>query len=92
MNRITYGDVHLFIVILNQQIRKLSTQVLKALWFATYLGEELHGLISKKWEEKGWQGRDPSTDFRRTGFISLENLLFFAKDFSTYFQLLSKKV
>nr|CAB3491545.1 unnamed protein product [Digitaria exilis] len=30
----------------------------------------------------GWQGRDPSTDFRGAGFISLENLLFFAKTFS----------
>ncbi|KAG8090749.1 hypothetical protein GUJ93_ZPchr0011g28363 [Zizania palustris] len=39
----------------------------------------------------GWQGRDPSTDFRGAGFISLENLLFFAKTFSASFQRLVKK-
>ncbi|VYS59216.1 unnamed protein product [Arabidopsis thaliana] len=30
----------------------------------------------------GWQRKDPSTDFRGDGFISLENLRFFAKTFS----------
>ncbi|KAG2706635.1 hypothetical protein I3760_05G112700 [Carya illinoinensis] len=64
---------------------------LKALWSATYPGEELHGLISDQWKEMGWQGRDPSTDFRGAGFISLENLLFFAKTFSASFQRLLKK-
>jgi hypothetical protein len=29
----------------------------------------------------GWQGKDPSTDFRGGGFISLENLLYFARKF-----------
>lgn len=29
----------------------------------------------------GWQGPDPSTDFRGGGFISLENLIFFAKTY-----------
>lgn len=57
-------------------------EALRALWSATYAGKELHGLISDQWKEMGWQGRDPSTDFRGAGFISLENLLFFAKTFS----------
>ncbi|XP_038703096.1 ELMO domain-containing protein A-like isoform X2 [Tripterygium wilfordii] len=57
-------------------------EALKALWSATFPGQELHGLISDQWKEMGWQGRDPSTDFRGAGFISLENLLFFAKTFS----------
>lgn len=77
-------------------------------------------MVSDQWKEMGWQGRDPSTDFRfhfhlflhcsapkfsfsfffhfvlafsyvvslddlpdrGAGFISLENLLFFAKTFS----------
>ncbi|KAM4120335.1 hypothetical protein ACJW30_03G124100 [Castanea mollissima] len=64
---------------------------LRALWSATYPGQELHGLISDQWKEMGWQGRDPSTDFRGAGFISLENLLFFAKTFSTSFQRLLNK-
>ncbi|KAG9446006.1 hypothetical protein H6P81_012134 [Aristolochia fimbriata] len=67
-------------------------EALRALWYATYPDQELHGLISDQWKQMGWQGRDPSTDFRGAGFISLENLLFFAKTFSVSFQqLLNKK-
>ncbi|XP_071675113.1 uncharacterized protein [Lolium perenne] len=44
-----------------------------------------------QWKDMGWQGRDPSTDFRGAGFISLENLLFFAKTFSASFQRLLTK-
>ncbi|KAK6922395.1 ELMO domain [Dillenia turbinata] len=66
-------------------------EALRGLWSAAYPGEELHGLITNQWKEMGWQGRDPSTDFRGAGFISLENLLFFAKTFSTSFQRLLKK-
>ncbi|KAF6161457.1 hypothetical protein GIB67_009336 [Kingdonia uniflora] len=64
---------------------------LKALWYATYPGQELRSLITDQWKEMGWQGRDPSTDFRGAGYISLENLLFFAKTFSTSFQSLLHK-
>ncbi|KAG5236429.1 ELMO domain-containing protein [Salix suchowensis] len=64
---------------------------LPTLWSATYPDRELSGLISDQWKEMGWQGRDPSTDFRGAGFISLENLLFFAKTFSASFQILLKK-
>ncbi|CAJ2668054.1 ELMO domain-containing protein A [Trifolium pratense] len=71
---------------------KLDHQdALRALWSASFPGEELKGLISDQWKEMGWQGRDPSTDFRGAGFISLENLLFFAKTFSTSFQNLLMK-
>ncbi|CAI9093214.1 OLC1v1028657C1 [Oldenlandia corymbosa var. corymbosa] len=66
-------------------------QALRALWHATYPEQELHSLVSDQWKEMGWQGRDPSTDFRGAGFISLENLLFFSKTFSTSFQQLLKK-
>ncbi|GLT48037.1 hypothetical protein SLA2020_216790 [Shorea laevis] len=66
-------------------------EALRALWSATFPGQDLHGLISDQWKEMGWQGKDPSTDFRGAGFISLENLLFFAKTFSTSFQRLLKK-
>ncbi|CAN0896139.1 ELMO domain-containing protein A [Linum grandiflorum] len=64
---------------------------LRALWSATYPDEQLCGLISDQWKEMGWQGKDPSTDFRGAGFISLENLLFFSKTFTTSFQALLKK-
>ncbi|KAJ8631999.1 hypothetical protein MRB53_025335 [Persea americana] len=59
---------------------------LRALWDAAFPGEQLHGLISEQWKEMGWQGKDPSTDFRGGGFISVENLLFFAKTFPKSFQ------
>lgn len=64
---------------------------LRALWSATYPEKKLEALISDQWKDMGWQGKDPSTDFRGGGFISLENLLFFAKTFPTSFQRLLKK-
>ncbi|KAI3789355.1 hypothetical protein L2E82_02148 [Cichorium intybus] len=39
-------------------------QALRVLWRAAFPEEELHGLISEQWKEMGWQGKDPSTDFR----------------------------
>ncbi|KAL0725381.1 hypothetical protein Bca4012_039980 [Brassica carinata] len=59
------------------------------LWKLAFPEEELHGIVSEQWKEMGWQGKDPSTDFRGGGFISLENLLFFAKRFP---DLLRKQV
>ncbi|KRH01031.2 hypothetical protein GLYMA_18G249600v4 [Glycine max] len=64
---------------------------LRALWSAAFPEEELHGLISEQWKNMGWQGKDPSTDFRGGGFISLENLLFFARNFPKSFQDLLRK-
>uniref|UniRef100_A0A175YGC9 ELMO domain-containing protein n=1 Tax=Daucus carota subsp. sativus TaxID=79200 RepID=A0A175YGC9_DAUCS len=56
-------------------------EALRALWDAAFPEEELHDLVSEQWKEMGWQGKDPSTDFRGGGYISLENLLYFAKNF-----------
>ncbi|OAY62525.1 ELMO domain-containing protein C isoform X4 [Manihot esculenta] len=66
-------------------------EALRALWNAAFPEEELCGLISEQWKEMGWQGKDPSTDFRGGGFISLENLLFFARNFPKSFQDLLQK-
>ncbi|XP_048140964.1 ELMO domain-containing protein A isoform X3 [Rhodamnia argentea] len=66
-------------------------EALRALWHAAFPEEELGGLISEQWKEMGWQGKDPSTDFRGGGFISLENLLFFARNFPKSFQDLLRK-
>jgi len=66
-------------------------EALKDLWHAAFPGRELHSLISEQWKEMGWQGRDPSTDFRGGGLISLENLLFFAKSYPKPFQRLLQK-
>ncbi|KAG2404162.1 ELMO domain-containing protein A-like isoform X1 [Vigna umbellata] len=64
---------------------------LRALWSVAFPEEELRGLISEQWKDMGWQGKDPSTDFRGGGFISLENLLFFARNFPKSFQDLLRK-
>ncbi|KAJ4952588.1 hypothetical protein NE237_029420 [Protea cynaroides] len=66
-------------------------EALRALWHAAFPEEELHGLISEQWKEMGWQGKDPSTDFRGGGFISLENLLFFARNYPKSFHSLLRK-
>ncbi|RWR79677.1 ELMO domain-containing protein B [Cinnamomum micranthum f. kanehirae] len=52
---------------------------------------DLPSLKSELWKEMGWQGPDPSTDFRGGGFISLENLIFFAKNYPDSFQRLLHK-
>lgn len=37
---------------------------LKQLWKLAYPDRKLPGLKSELWKEMGWQGPDPSTDFR----------------------------
>ncbi|XP_062166393.1 uncharacterized protein LOC133872797 isoform X2 [Alnus glutinosa] len=59
---------------------------LKLLWRLAYPDRELPSLKSELWKEMGWQGPDPSTDFRGGGFISLENLIFFAQKYPETFQ------
>ncbi|CAA3007486.1 ELMO domain-containing protein B isoform X2 [Olea europaea var. sylvestris] len=67
-------------------------EALRTLWDAAFPDVKLKGLISEQWKDMGWQGANPSTDFRGCGFISLENLLFFAKSYRVLFQrLLSKQ-
>ncbi|CAK7341677.1 unnamed protein product [Dovyalis caffra] len=64
---------------------------LKQLWRLAYPDRELPSLKSELWKDMGWQGSDPSTDFRGGGFISLENLIFFAKKYPDSFQRLLHK-
>lgn len=39
----------------------------------------------------GWQNSDPSTDFRAAGFMSLENLIYFARNYPDSFHRLLHK-
>ncbi|KAF2618892.1 hypothetical protein F2Q68_00041821 [Brassica cretica] len=39
-------------------------EALKDLWKLAFPEEALHGIVSEQWKEMGWQGKDPSTDFR----------------------------
>ncbi|XP_078161899.1 uncharacterized protein LOC144557230 isoform X1 [Carex rostrata] len=64
---------------------------LKALWKASFPERELPGLVSEQWKDMGWQGVNPSTDFRGSGFVSLENLLFFARTYPGSFKRLLHK-
>uniref|UniRef100_A0A803PHF7 ELMO domain-containing protein n=1 Tax=Cannabis sativa TaxID=3483 RepID=A0A803PHF7_CANSA len=64
---------------------------LKQLWRLAYPTKELPPLKSELWKQMGWQGVDPSTDFRGGGFISLENLIFFAQKYPESFQRLLHK-
>ncbi|XAR48340.1 hypothetical protein NMG60_11031128 [Bertholletia excelsa] len=64
---------------------------LKQLWRLAYPERELPSLKSELWKEMGWQGSDPSTDFRGGGYISLENLIYFAKTYPEAFQSLLHK-
>ncbi|XP_062111868.1 uncharacterized protein LOC133823228 [Humulus lupulus] len=64
---------------------------LKQLWRLAYPAKELPSLKSELWKQMGWQGLDPSTDFRGGGFISLENLIFFAQKYPESFQRLLNK-
>ncbi|KAI7756843.1 hypothetical protein M8C21_025028 [Ambrosia artemisiifolia] len=68
-----------------------AQEALRSLWKAAFPEEELRDIISEQWKEMGWQGKDPSTDFRGGGFISLENLLYFARNFPKSFQDLLRK-
>uniref|UniRef100_A0A1L8EBT4 Putative elmo domain-containing protein 2 n=2 Tax=Haematobia irritans TaxID=7368 RepID=A0A1L8EBT4_HAEIR len=56
-------------------------QKLLELWKRLMPEEELTGRISKQWQEIGFQGDDPKTDFRGMGMLGLENLLFFAREY-----------
>ncbi|KAE8707880.1 ELMO/CED-12 family protein isoform 3 [Hibiscus syriacus] len=95
---------------------------LKQLWRLAYPNRELPSLKSELWKDMGWQGPEPSTDFRYAkdfsltvylppfshpdvyacswlfhccskggGFISLENLIFFAKKYPESFNRLLHK-
>ncbi|KAJ1379992.1 ELMO domain [Sesbania bispinosa] len=64
---------------------------LRALWHCSFPNVSLSGLISDQWKDMGWQGPNPSTDFRGCGFISLENLLYFARKYPASFHRLMLK-
>lgn len=64
---------------------------LKELWKLAYPNRQLPPLKSDLWKEMGWQNSDPSTDFRAAGFMSLENLIYFARNYPDSFHRLLHK-
>lgn len=43
---------------------------------------KLEARITKQWQDIGFQGDDPSTDFRGMGVLALENLLYFTREYA----------
>ncbi|PVH61345.1 hypothetical protein PAHAL_3G015000 [Panicum hallii] len=64
---------------------------LKELWSLAYPHRQLPPLKSDLWKDMGWQNSDPSTDFRAGGFMSLENLIYFARNYPDSFHRLLHK-
>jgi hypothetical protein len=54
----------------------IHQKALEALWRSSFPGTELLGLVSDQWKEMGWQGKDPSTDFRSFIPSSFQHLQF----------------
>lgn len=53
------------------------------LWRLLMPNDRLETRITKQWQEIGFQGDDPKTDFRGMGILGLENLLFFAEEYNS---------
>ncbi|XP_024310665.1 ELMO domain-containing protein A isoform X2 [Brachypodium distachyon] len=64
---------------------------LKELWRLAYPNRQLPPLKSELWKEMGWQNSDPASDFRAGGVMSLENLIYFARNYPGSFQRLLHK-
>lgn len=54
---------------------------LLSLWNKLRPNECLRSRISKQWQDIGFQGDDPKTDFRGMGLLGLENLIFFVDEY-----------
>lgn len=56
-------------------------QKLIELWNLLMPGTPLESRVTKQWQDIGFQGDDPKTDFRGMGLLGLENLLYFARNY-----------
>ncbi|XP_008560922.1 ELMO domain-containing protein 2 [Microplitis demolitor] len=55
--------------------------LLLKLWNLLKPDEQLEARVTKQWQDIGFQGDDPKTDFRGMGILGLENLVFFANEY-----------
>nr|CAD7409351.1 unnamed protein product [Timema poppensis] len=51
------------------------------LWGLLMPDVHLKSRVTKQWQEIGFQGDDPKTDFRGMGILGLENLIYFAEEY-----------
>jgi len=54
---------------------------LMALWNGLQPDNPLTARLTKQWQDIGFQGKDPKTDFRGMGLLGLENLLYFVENY-----------
>jgi len=59
----------------------LHERKLMALWNNLMPEVQLESRITKQWQDIGFQGDDPATDFRGMGILGLENLLHFSREY-----------
>ncbi|KAL1140865.1 hypothetical protein AAG570_000793 [Ranatra chinensis] len=57
-------------------------EILMRLWNAMKPHNRLEARITKQWQDIGFQGDDPKTDFRGMGMLGLENLVYFGEEYS----------
>lgn len=53
------------------------------LWSLLQPDRPLVTRVTKQWQDIGFQGEDPKTDFRGMGILSLHNLLYFSREFGS---------
>ncbi|XP_064608499.1 ELMO domain-containing protein 2-like [Liolophura sinensis] len=58
-------------------------KMLLELWDLLMPDDPLEGRISSQWNTIGFQGSDPATDFRGMGILGLQQLIYFAKKYSS---------
>eukprot|EP00088_Acartia_fossae_P050473 TRINITY_DN5656_c0_g1_i11.p1 TRINITY_DN5656_c0_g1~~TRINITY_DN5656_c0_g1_i11.p1 ORF type:complete len:316 (-),score=47.67 TRINITY_DN5656_c0_g1_i11:1301-2248(-) len=63
---------------------KLEHEVqLLELWRLLQPDRDLEKRVTKQWQDIGFQGEDPKTDFRGMGLLGLHNLIYFAREHSS---------
>jgi len=57
--------------------------LLLELWTLLLPDRPLLKRVTKQWQDIGFQGEDPKTDFRGMGMLGLHNLIYFAREFGS---------
>ena len=71
---------------------------LKQLWLKAFRGVEIENdenqdgttMVSNRWKDIGFQGKNPRTDFRGGGHLSLLALIYFVDNYPAEFEKLAK--
>lgn len=61
------------------QSNALHQEGLRELWDLAFPGSMYPGPKDPKWKDMGWQGTDPTTDFRAAGLLGLDCLLYLGR-------------